>query len=97
MFAGKKSAQIREILISESAWEEMTCLFAPSLASACDESPVLINRTDDGIIIEASGQIFYFHSNEAKQYPDELLELAHAGLMSLDGATSREGANKFLI
>ncbi|MFQ0586474.1 hypothetical protein ACH675_01070, partial [Klebsiella pneumoniae] len=26
----KKSAQIREILISESAWEEMTCLFAPS-------------------------------------------------------------------
>ena len=32
MFAGKKSAQIREILISESAWEEMTCLFAPSLA-----------------------------------------------------------------
>ncbi|EEW2580943.1 hypothetical protein D9E65_23710 [Escherichia coli] len=31
MFAGKKSAQIREILISESAWEEMTCLFAPSL------------------------------------------------------------------
>ncbi|EZJ70854.1 putative eAL domain protein [Escherichia coli 1-182-04_S3_C3] len=33
MFAGKKSAQIREILISESAWEEMTCLFAPSLIS----------------------------------------------------------------
>ncbi|WP_141021539.1 hypothetical protein, partial [Escherichia coli] len=29
-----KSAQIREILISESAWEEMTCLFAPSLAGA---------------------------------------------------------------
>jgi hypothetical protein len=26
----EKSAQIREILISESAWEEMTCLFAPS-------------------------------------------------------------------
>ncbi|MEC4221563.1 hypothetical protein VSP15_12985, partial [Escherichia coli] len=25
------SAQIREILISESTWEEMTCLFAPSL------------------------------------------------------------------
>ncbi|MDU6133198.1 MAG: hypothetical protein E6639_26420, partial [Klebsiella pneumoniae] len=33
LFAGKKSAQIREILISESAWEEMTCLFAPSLTS----------------------------------------------------------------
>ncbi|MGF7775600.1 hypothetical protein AAGP88_22815, partial [Klebsiella pneumoniae] len=27
------SAQIREILISESAWEEMTCLFAPSLSA----------------------------------------------------------------
>ncbi|MCZ5275449.1 hypothetical protein O5831_15965 [Escherichia coli] len=34
MFAGKKSAQIREILISESTWEEMTCLFAPSLVEA---------------------------------------------------------------
>ncbi|MGU9895562.1 hypothetical protein ACRXFS_00005, partial [Klebsiella pneumoniae] len=34
VFAGKKSAQIREILISESAWEEMTCLFAPSLSIA---------------------------------------------------------------
>ncbi|MDZ1993550.1 hypothetical protein M2611_27065, partial [Klebsiella pneumoniae] len=30
VFAGKKSAQIREILINESAWEEMTCLFALS-------------------------------------------------------------------
>ncbi|QBG10891.1 hypothetical protein DA718_29060 [Klebsiella huaxiensis] len=36
MFAGKKSAQIREILISESAWEEMTCLFAPSLTGTYD-------------------------------------------------------------
>ena len=34
MFAGKKSAQIREILINESAWEDMTCLFAPSLVSS---------------------------------------------------------------
>ncbi|MBL9914805.1 hypothetical protein JNS41_27970, partial [Klebsiella pneumoniae] len=36
VFAGKKSAQIREILISESAWEEMTCLFAPSLVKLYD-------------------------------------------------------------
>ncbi|MGT8299615.1 hypothetical protein ACRWYJ_23650, partial [Escherichia coli] len=36
VFAGKKSAQIREILISESAWEEMTCLFAPSLRDCKD-------------------------------------------------------------
>ncbi|MDK8024884.1 hypothetical protein QP699_29585, partial [Klebsiella michiganensis] len=40
------SAQIREILISESAWEEMTCLFAPSLAdfiicSPAPETPLL--------------------------------------------------------
>ncbi|HDE1888380.1 TPA: helix-turn-helix domain-containing protein [Klebsiella pneumoniae] len=39
MFAGKKSAQIREILISESAWEEMTCLFAPSIAEALGIAP----------------------------------------------------------
>ncbi len=47
MFAGKKSAQIREILISESAWEEMTCLFAPSLilAGSCkDVKPLNIAR-----------------------------------------------------
>ena len=41
MFAGKKSAQIREILISESAWEEMTCLFAPSLAVMVQQSKQL--------------------------------------------------------
>ncbi|MQS22527.1 hypothetical protein HeN100_14905 [Escherichia coli] len=40
MFAGKKSAQIREILINESAWEEMTCLFAPSL-SKCQPTGTL--------------------------------------------------------
>ncbi|RIV08344.1 hypothetical protein D1624_23080, partial [Klebsiella pneumoniae] len=39
LFAGKKSAQIREILISESAWEEMTCLFAPSLTCAASTQP----------------------------------------------------------
>lgn len=37
MFAGQKSAQIREILISESAWEEMTCLFAPSLGQGYED------------------------------------------------------------
>lgn len=48
MFAGKKSAQIREILISESAWEEMTCLFAPSLRKCTSrdtlEKVIEINR-----------------------------------------------------
>ncbi|HAB7005194.1 TPA_asm: hypothetical protein GYK08_11630 [Salmonella enterica subsp. enterica serovar Senftenberg] len=43
MFAGKKSAQIREILISESAWEEMTCLFAPSLANTMAATLYLVN------------------------------------------------------
>ncbi|MBL2570337.1 hypothetical protein ELJ43_10820, partial [Klebsiella pneumoniae] len=33
------SAQIREILISESAWEEMTCLFAPSLSRNGSSAP----------------------------------------------------------
>ncbi|WP_289472488.1 MFS transporter, partial [Klebsiella pneumoniae] len=32
VFAGKKSDKIREILISESAWDEMSFLFAPSLS-----------------------------------------------------------------
>ncbi len=45
MFAGKKSAQIREILISESAWEEMTCLFAPSLAEQAEYYPRLAAQT----------------------------------------------------
>jgi len=40
VFAGKKSAQIREILISESAWEEMTCLFAPSLSNLLDNNKI---------------------------------------------------------
>ena len=48
MFAGKKSAQIREILISESAWEEMTCLFAPSLivllCKECENITLLLYR-----------------------------------------------------
>nr|WP_209279661.1 hypothetical protein [Escherichia coli]QSM61997.1 Type-2 restriction enzyme EcoRII [Escherichia coli] len=46
MFAGKKSAQIREILISESAWEEMTCLFAPSLGIQYAASHYVKNSLD---------------------------------------------------
>lgn len=47
MFAGKKSAQIREILISESAWEEMTCLFAPSLSLHLQNTPHRSVRQND--------------------------------------------------
>ncbi|MDR9794881.1 hypothetical protein Q8A72_18755, partial [Aeribacillus pallidus] len=59
MFAGKKSAQIREILISESAWEEMTCLFAPSLANLklnllslnnSNEHPFILREDGDDIV-----------------------------------------------
>ncbi|MDA4073001.1 hypothetical protein OH884_26120, partial [Klebsiella quasipneumoniae] len=39
-----KSAQIREILISESAWEEMTCLFAPSLAKAKKSAQKILEK-----------------------------------------------------
>ncbi|EEV8627923.1 hypothetical protein EHU47_21040 [Escherichia coli] len=42
MFAGKKLAQIREILISESTWEEMTCLFAPSLSKLVLNNPLSV-------------------------------------------------------
>ncbi|WP_394355175.1 DUF6883 domain-containing protein, partial [Klebsiella pneumoniae] len=46
-----KSAQIREILISESAWEEMTCLFAPSLAARIQKgvlsAPATILQTNN--------------------------------------------------
>ena len=48
MFAGKKSAQIREILISESAWEEMTCLFAPSLRISAAEIGVVLDTENAG-------------------------------------------------
>ncbi|MQH80743.1 transposase family protein [Escherichia coli] len=45
MFAGKKSAQIREILINESAWEEMTCLFAPSLNNPKHDSYAISEKS----------------------------------------------------
>ncbi|MBY0646313.1 hypothetical protein N6N90_11600, partial [Escherichia coli] len=39
------SAQIREILINESAWEEMTCLFAPSLVKLKVPGSTIKNRS----------------------------------------------------
>ena len=59
MFAGKKSAQIREILISESAWEEMTCLFAPSLGTSI--TPVreaLLRLVSSGALHATPAQAF---------------------------------------
>ncbi|MDS7419023.1 hypothetical protein NXG70_20680, partial [Klebsiella pneumoniae] len=57
------SAQIREILISESAWEEMTCLFAPSLGNGI-ESRILFDQQRPDNIIEWS----YARSDLKKQY-----------------------------
>ncbi|EIM2794487.1 hypothetical protein HJ589_13885 [Escherichia coli] len=51
MFAGKKSAQIREILISESAWEEMTCLFAPSLVNSAERKKAALLAVGKSTII----------------------------------------------
>ncbi|MEV9280632.1 hypothetical protein AB0165_29325 [Klebsiella variicola] len=55
MFAGKKSAQIREILISESAWEEMTCLFAPSLEKTSSTVPAQIEKLPFSQLIRRIG------------------------------------------
>ncbi|MDU4238223.1 MAG: hypothetical protein E7I17_18630, partial [Citrobacter freundii] len=51
VFAGKKSAQIREILISESAWEEMTCLFAPSLIPSQKDHSFFNNQSDRELLL----------------------------------------------
>ncbi|MDR4831193.1 hypothetical protein QQX80_18000, partial [Klebsiella quasipneumoniae] len=50
------SAQIREILISESAWEEMTCLFAPSLSTSTGVHHMM--RT---CMIAVGNILFLFH------------------------------------
>ncbi|MEN5865086.1 hypothetical protein ABEK97_30135, partial [Klebsiella pneumoniae] len=42
------SAQIREILINESAWEEMTCLFALSLKNA-EDTKLVASSLSDGV------------------------------------------------
>ncbi|SQY60538.1 Uncharacterised protein [Escherichia coli] len=60
MFAGKKSAQIREILISESAWEEMTCLFAPSLAYGY---PIILGYHDTAFVNEKNNPNFAYYLN----------------------------------
>ena len=73
MFAGKKSAQIREILISESAWEEMTCLFAPSFDSS---SPYLYKAVATGQTLK-SAEFRWYKINDAGQeveYFNMLLE-----------------------
>ncbi|HAL7368604.1 TPA: fimbrial protein [Escherichia coli] len=62
MFAGKKSAQIREILISESTWEEMTCLFAPSLKEVAAKSKL----TDTTVSIPITASYYVYDTNKVK-------------------------------
>ncbi|MQS20361.1 hypothetical protein HeN100_08745 [Escherichia coli] len=59
MFAGKKSAQIREILINESAWEEMTCLFAPSL---------VIFLTENSNLLVQLCNVFFYRVQQLKNF-----------------------------
>ncbi len=97
MFAGKKSAQIREILISESAWEEMTCLFAPSLyiphivlteliPEAARVVPVMDGDNQKGTIIVSTEEIFdgnnKEHIGKANDIEIKLLDLGLLPLMT---------------
>ncbi|WP_310548568.1 nucleotide-binding domain containing protein [Klebsiella pneumoniae] len=97
MFAGKKSAQIREILISESAWEEMTCLFAPSLnlqeeeqrfGLAHGEAAQNINHGLGSIVREvlncASGEIKGLYMTGGDTMVNVLKELGATGIEMID-------------
>ncbi|MGQ5907262.1 hypothetical protein ACUNIA_25305, partial [Serratia sp. IR-2025] len=70
----KKSAQIREILISESAWEEMTCLFAPSLVELNDEDSFLANleylASNDNVYFQLSAGT----CNVSSQFSEERIK-----------------------
>ncbi|MEF6206798.1 hypothetical protein [Escherichia coli] len=52
---------MREILISESAWEEMTCLFAPSLAKFIPD----LTKKDIAILRGLTHFVYW-----AGRYPD---------------------------
>ena len=66
MFAGKKSAQIREILINESAWEEMTCLFAPSLNMMIESGEQYTHASLEAAIKARFGEQARFHTCSAE-------------------------------
>ncbi|WP_454823170.1 hypothetical protein [Klebsiella pneumoniae] len=91
MFAGKKSAQIREILISESAWEEMTCLFAPSLAY-------------EYAVSKKYGYLRWAGNNDIAMSEGIILTPAYFNIFNENTPSflhseqiAKEGANKFLI
>ncbi|MDU6132648.1 MAG: permease [Klebsiella pneumoniae] len=45
---------MREILISESAWEEMTCLFAPSLKEVNPQQATKLSNDFNALVRAAS-------------------------------------------
>ncbi|MDU1426616.1 MAG: hypothetical protein E6Y55_09745, partial [Klebsiella michiganensis] len=75
VFAGKKSAQIREILISESAWEEMTCLFAPSLVIKNVVMVTLDDNEESDSYYQISCQFKFRHLDNKKRIEKVLLDL----------------------
>ncbi|MXM18824.1 hypothetical protein, partial [Klebsiella pneumoniae] len=80
-----KSAQIREILISESAWEEMTCLFAPSLGIGGDKQSDFSNQaaelvTDEKFLDELQDKIGNPQANENE---DEFIHRAKKEMRNL--------------
>ena len=92
MFAGKKSAQIREILINESAWEEMTCLFAPSLDITMIASRG--NVADTGITDRVNDIINdrFWSDGKKPDRCDVLQELIDCGDISAKDAKSTQKA-----
>ncbi|WP_439823312.1 hypothetical protein [Enterobacter roggenkampii] len=77
---------MREILISESAWEEMTCLFAPSLDKLGDtiSKGIFNSGTANTLIVFglafllglSLGALALRHISNHLQYLKEILELA---------------------
>ncbi|MCB7705481.1 DUF2254 domain-containing protein, partial [Klebsiella pneumoniae] len=61
--------QIREILISESAWEEMTCLFAPSLAFETLEHAIRADHIDSDRCLIKSIYYNLFSGEDSNKKP----------------------------
>ena len=74
MFAGKKSAQIREILISESAWEEMTCLFAPSLDTLSNQEMRVLRYILNGMDYSSIASKMNISNKTVSTYKSRLME-----------------------
>ncbi len=110
MFAGKKSAQIREILISESAWEEMTCLFAPSLMDSLSKGSPLSTTylalwfrvSDEGLIEIRDKTVLAYESGFASDrgvttWTGRMRKLKELGFISTREGSTGEFHNVLII